>query len=228
MRSPDPNWAELKEQPFGRWLPEADCKYRADELRWILAKREELPLTGDLSVEIGTNRGRFLRSLCKTHPERTVFGIELKTALCGVAQRRLARAGLSNGYVVNADARLALPVLFTGRVLHSIFVLFPDPWWKKRHAKRRLLDPAFIEMASELLTPGGALVIKTDVASYAEQVREDLAEFPALTVVPIEDIDGFASWELTTRERHCLEDGLPIYTLAARTQAPLDGRAAMR
>src|SRR5690606_38038826 len=97
--------------------------------------------------------------------------------------------------------------------------MFPDPWWKKRHAKRRLVDTDFLAMLGWVLRPGGLFILKTDVARYARHVKECVAANPGFTRVKIDEVPNHDTWEPTTRERHCVADGLPIYTVFAR----LDG-----
>jgi len=157
-----------------------------------------------------------LAGLCQARRETHFFGLELKRGLCQVAQRRLDRAGLHNGKVINGDARLALPILFGEASLSAIYVLFPDPWWKKRHAKRRLLDESFLTMARWLLCDGGVLVVKSDVGSYIHEVSAALQGDSGYALLPVAEVPGAETWALSTRERHCVEDGLPIYSVCAR------------
>ena len=124
----NPEWTELKKQPFAAWLPDEILQYRSDEIDKILewGKTNELPLPAE--VEIGSNRGCFLMGLARKRTT-TVLGIELKPSLCRVASNNLARENLSNGHVIHADAKLAIPILFKPGTLDAIYVLFPDPWW---------------------------------------------------------------------------------------------------
>ena len=146
----------------------------------------------------------------------STLGIELKLGLCRIAQRKLERENLTNGHVIHADAKLAIPVLCRPNSVNAIYVLFPDPWWKRKHARRRLLDDGFFEMAHTFLKPGGCFVLKTDVLDYFDAVDEYLQHLPCFERIAIEDVPSSKVWTLSTRERHCLEDNLAYKSLAIR------------
>lgn len=211
MREPDPQWRELAQLSFAPFIDPNVFRYRAHEVRRIIAQAEALPQSPWI-VEIGSNRGRFLTGLSAGHPKAYVLGVEIKRSLCDVARKRLARTGCDNGHVIHGDARVVMPILFHGaRALQGLYVLFPDPWWKERHAKRRLLDDAFVRMVHALLEPDGHFVVMTDVGPYAEAFTEVLEEVALFDRVSREDIEGEETWVLTTRERYCERDGLPVH-----------------
>ena len=211
----NPDWMSLKSQPYAQYIPDEVLQYRSDEILKVQTWARDHKLAQPIEVEIGSNRGCFLMGLTR---KRTtcVVGIELKESLCRIAEHKLERENLTNGHVIHADAKIAIPVLFAPQTLDAIFVLFPDPWWKKRHARRRLLDDSFFEMAHIFLKPGGCFVLKTDVLDYFDAVDEFLQETPCFERISIEDVPGHESWTLSTRERHCIEDGLPYKSLAIR------------
>ena len=211
----NPNWTELKKYPFASFIPDEVLQYRSDEIEKILEWGKANPLPLPAEVEIGSNRGCFLMGLARKKTT-TVLGIELKPSLCRISANKLERENLSNGHVIHADAKLAIPILFEQGSLDAIYVLFPDPWWKKRHARRRLLDDGFFEMAHAYLKPGGYFVLKTDVLDYFDAVDEFLQASPCFERVDIDEVPGRESWTLSTRERHCLEDNLPYKSLAIR------------
>lgn len=215
MTPMNPNWTELKQQPFGEFIPDEVLQYRSDEIEKIIAWSKEHSLELPAEIEIGSNRGCFLMGLAR-RKDATILGIELKAALCRTAARKLEREGLNNGHVIHADAKLALPILFKPGTVSAIYVLFPDPWWKKRHARRRLLDDAFFEMIHTFLKNDGVFVLKTDVLDYFDAVEEYLKASPAYEFIDIQSVHGSDTWTLSTRERHCLEDGLPYKQLAVR------------
>ncbi len=212
----NPDWLELKKEPYGPYIPDEVLQYRSDEIKRIVEWSNENPIPLPAEIEIGSNRGCFLLGLTRGRRDVSFLGIELKESLCKVSARKLEREGLSNGHVIHADARLALPVLFRPNTVDAIYVLFPDPWWKRRHARRRLLDDSFFETAHQFLKPGGYFVLKTDVLDYFEAVEEYLKASPCFEFVDISDVPGHETWTLSTRERHCLEDGLPYKQLAVR------------
>ena len=212
----NPDWLELKKKPYGPYIPDEVLQYRSDEIGRIEDWAKENPIPLPAEIEIGSNRGCFLLGLTRGRRDVSFLGIELKESLCKVSARKLEREGLDNGHVIHADARLALPVLFRPGTVDAIYVLFPDPWWKRRHARRRLLDDSFFETAHIFLKPGGYFVLKTDVLDYFEAVEEYLKASPCFEIVDILEVPGHDTWTLSTRERHCLEDGLPYKQLAIR------------
>lgn len=216
MTPKNPDWMELKKQPFGPYIPDEALQYRSDEIEKIVAWSKENPLPRPAEIEIGSNRGCFLMGLARGRRDVSFLGIELKFALCRTTMHKLAREGLDNGHVINADAKLAIPVLFEPHTVDAIYVLFPDPWWKRKHARRRLLDDSFFEMAHLFLKNGGYFVLKTDVLDYFEAVEEYLKASPCFECVDIHEVPGADKWTLSTRERHCLEDQLPYKQLAVR------------
>lgn len=216
MTPMNPDWMSLKSQPFAQFIPDEVLQYRSDEIERIQQWAETHKVNLPAEVEIGSNRGCFLMGLAR---KRTisVVGIELKASLCRIAEHKLEREGLEDhAHVIHADAKIAIPVLFAPHTLDAIYVLFPDPWWKKRHARRRLLDDSFFEMAHIFLKPGGCFVLKTDVLDYFDAVDEYLQNTPCFERISIDEVPGRESWTLSTRERHCIEDNLPYKSLAIR------------
>lgn len=216
MTPMNPNWQTYKTSEFASDIPDDVFQYRSDEIDTILAWREANPIEYPIEVEIGSNRGRFILGLARARRHTHFLGIELKSSLCRLSANKLAREGLTNGKILNADARLAIPILFRPNSLSAIYVLFPDPWWKKRHARRRLLDDSFFLLAHKFLQPNGTFVLKTDVRDYFEAVRDYLAASPLFAIIDNADIPHHESWELTTRERHCVADNTPYDMLAAQ------------
>lgn len=212
----NPEWEKLKQEPFARYIPDEVLKYRSDEIARIMAWKAEHAMRLPVGIEIGSNRGCFLLGLARGQRDVSFLGIELKMALCRVSANKLAREHLDNGFVIHADAKLAIPVLFEPGTVDAIYVLFPDPWWKRRHARRRLLDDGFFEMAHTFLKPGGYFVLKTDVLDYFDAVEAFLEANPRFERVAMEEVPGQSTWTLSTRERHCLEDNLPYKQLAVR------------
>ena len=136
------------------------------------------PFAGrSLWLEIGFGAGEHLAAQAAAHPEILLIGCE--PYVDGVA-RLLAQAetlGLANLRVVVDDARLLLQAL-PDRCLERIFVLFPDPWPKTRHHKRRIVNPSTAVQFARLLRPGGELRLATDDMSYARAMLLALATRP--------------------------------------------------
>ena len=135
--------------------------------------------TGPLLVEIGSGNGAFLVAQARAHPERLHLGVEVYPPGLGHTLLEIERHGLTNVRLLADDALAAVAALLPSASTERLVVLFPDPWPKKRHRKRRLLlRPGFLEGAARVLVPGGLMVLMTDAADYAEEVRVALTEGP--------------------------------------------------
>jgi tRNA (guanine-N7-)-methyltransferase len=116
-----------------------------------------------LEVEIGTGKGLFLQHEATAKPEANFMGIEISEKYARFAAARLAKRGLENALVVHADARRVFSERLPAESLAAVHVYFPDPWWKKRHHKRRILTAAFVGQIARTLESGGRLHFWTDV-----------------------------------------------------------------
>jgi tRNA (guanine-N7-)-methyltransferase len=121
-----------------------------------------------LQVEIGPGRGGFALGHAAAHPDIDLVCIETKRTDCELIRTRAARRGLTNLLVLQGDAKLLIPRLFEAGSLAALYVHFPDPWWKKRHNKRRMVDVELAARMRALLRRGGTVDFRTDVRAYAE------------------------------------------------------------
>ncbi len=124
--------------------------------------------SGPLEIEIGSGKGLFLHREATASPQKNLLGIEISLKYARFAASRLARAEIANACVVHADARQIFSEMLPDGSLAAIHIYFPDPWWKKRHHKRRLLNPAFVHQLSRTLVDGGCLHFWTDVQETFE------------------------------------------------------------
>lgn len=136
--------------------------------------------TAPCTLEIGFGNGDNLAALAAAHPERDFIGVEVHPPGVGHLLRTAAEAGLANLRVIQHDAVEVLRERIAPDSLDAILVLFPDPWHKKRHHKRRLVSPEFAALAASRLSPGGTLQLATDWTPYAEWMLEVLSAQPAL------------------------------------------------
>ncbi|MGE0708258.1 MAG: tRNA (guanosine(46)-N7)-methyltransferase TrmB [Planctomycetota bacterium] len=139
--------------------------------RWSeVFPRPELPL----EVDVGSAHGDFLTALAAQRPDCNYVGLELRRPMVERVQRRLEREELRNVHLVCCNANAVWDQLFAPSSLRRVFVHFPDPWFKTRHHKRRVLSPAFVDQLARTLLPGGELRFMTDFEAYALAVVEQL------------------------------------------------------
>ena len=138
--------------------------------------RKPLPLV----VEIGFGRGEFLMDLAARQPDTAFVGIEYSFKRVLKMARRLARTELRNVRLVEAPAQEVLRDAIGDASVSCFWINFPDPWPKKRHFKRRLLQVGFAGLLARRLVPGGVVQIATDHAEYAEWIDAVLDDQPDL------------------------------------------------
>jgi tRNA (guanine-N7-)-methyltransferase len=175
------------------------------------------PGHGPIELEIGFGHGLFLYERALAVPHTRLIGLEIKKKWAHLVRERCAKRGLGNVTAWSDDARQLLPRL-PGATLARVFMHFPDPWWKRRHEKRRLTGDTLLVEIARVLAPGGEFFMQTDVAERA--------------ALHLEALRAEAVWELagdggyieenpyqarSNREVRAEQDGLPVYrTLAIR------------
>jgi tRNA (guanine-N7-)-methyltransferase len=133
-----------------------------------------------LVLDIGCGDGEATVALAAARPGADVVAVDVHTPGLGALLRRLEAAGLTNARVAEGDAVVVLEDMLAPGALDEVRVLFPDPWPKARHHKRRLVTPAFARLVAGRLRPGGRLHVATDCADYAAQVLAVVAGCDAL------------------------------------------------
>ena len=131
-------------------------------------------------AEIGFGNGDNLLALARAHPERDFLGIEVHRPGVGRLLLQLEQRGLGNVRVICDDAVQVLQRCLAGACLDEVLILFPDPWPKKRHHKRRLIQPDFVSLVAGRLKPGGTLRLATDWEPYAQEMLVHLSAEPRL------------------------------------------------
>lgn len=168
---------------------------------------------GPLELDIGFGRGRSLIDRARQGVSR-VFGVEIKAKWAHKVEERRARLKLENARAVRGDARELLSRAGPDGCVRRVFVHFPDPWWKKRHAKRKVVSESFLDTLARLLEPGGELYVQTDVEERADEYRALIEAHDAFSSVERIDENPFGA--LSNREARAHEDGLPVHRLLAR------------
>ena len=131
-------------------------------------------------LEIGFGMGETTSAIAAAHPEKNFLGIEVHTPGVGSLLKQIAAAWLGNLRLVQHDAVEVLRDMIAPDSLDGIHIFFPDPWPKKRHHKRRLVQTDFVALLAGRLKPGGYLHLATDWRDYAEQMLAVLAAEPRL------------------------------------------------
>ncbi|MEF8698800.1 MAG: tRNA (guanosine(46)-N7)-methyltransferase TrmB [Candidatus Accumulibacter sp. UW26] len=131
-------------------------------------------------VEIGFGMGETSAAIAAAHPENDYLGIEVHTPGVGSLCKLVAEMNLDNLRIIQHDAVDVLRDMLAPASLAGVHLFFPDPWPKKRHHKRRLLQPAFLSLLASRLQPGGTIHCATDWQEYAQQMLAVLSAEPLL------------------------------------------------
>jgi len=141
----------------------------------ILTRFHWLTVFGNVhpvELEIGAGDGSFLIQYAARHPEKNFLGIERLLGRLRKIDRKARRQGLSNVRGLRLEASYVLRWMIPPASLSAVHVYFPDPWPKRRHWKRRLINDAFPQLAAPSLLPGGVVYLRTDHVEYAAQMEE--------------------------------------------------------
>lgn len=209
----DDNWAILNHRLFGAndaggydIVPSAEvCP-----VDWTAEFGREAPL----ALEIGFNRGKFLDAIAAQWEGHAFIGIEVRRKFVWHLAQQIgadpdvtAAEDRGNVRVIWADAKNVVNAIFAPGSLDAIFINFPDPWWKRRHVKRRLVDTHFAQDMADLLRPGGRIFVKSDVAAIAAEIGAALESVPELSAPhPFDE----AYLPFTHRETRCVAQQMPI------------------
>ncbi len=187
----------------------------AERAQWVPAdifRRAELSEIFDrpapLEVDIGCGEGAFILARAKAHPERNFLGIERLIGRVSKVCRAAAREGLTNVRVLRLESAYVMKNILPFASVEMAHVAFPDPWPKRHHQPRRLIQDDFLKDLREVIAPGGELRLKTDDLPYFQWMKKVIARAEGWqeTEWP-EDPD----YPVTNFERRFMDQGLPIY-----------------
>jgi tRNA (guanine-N7-)-methyltransferase len=172
------------------------------------------PAVAPLELEMGSGKGLFLDRASADRPEHNFLGVELARKYAYFAAARLARADRANARMVAGDGLRLFREFLPARCAVAVHVYFPDPWWKKRHRKRRVLNESFLYDVVRVLVEGGKLHFWTDVEEYFQATIELIAAAAPLLAGPrvvaeppaLHDLDFRTHFERRTRKA-----GEPVY-----------------
>lgn len=166
------------------------------------------PAAAPLEIDLGCGDGSFLAALAAHNPHRNFLGVERLLGRVRKTCRKIARAGLTNARVLRLESDYTVRYLLPAGSVTRCHLLFPDPWPKRRHEKRRLFQTAFLDALHAALAPAGELWIKTDNAPYFAAMAEVWRHHPGFheTAWPATD-----PYPITDFEREFLRADRPIH-----------------
>ena len=171
---------------------------------------------GPFELEIGCGKGGFLLARSRLRPDVRLLGVEWANKFFKHAADRMARRGVDNVRVMRTDARWLVQNHLPSHCLSVLHLYHPDPWPKKRHHKRRLVQTEFVNALCRVLVPGGRWFIQTDHAEYFEWIQEIVNAQPLLERIEwepgVQGDDG--EWSGTNFEVKYLREGRAIYRAA--------------
>ena len=175
----------------------------------------------DVFLELGFGDGRVLKEIAARHPENNYIGIEVHRPGVGRLMRELHEEEIQNVRVASEDGSGVLKNNIPLNSLSGISIFFPDPWHKKKHNKRRLVQQEFTSMAASRLKQGGVLHLATDWQDYAEQMLEVLTAEPLLENCSSDNtyVERPESRPLTKYEQRGLRLGHGVWDLVFRRVA---------
>ena len=163
--------------------------YNAAPLDFSAAFQRSAPTV----LEIGFGMGEATAHIAAQMPETNFLCCEVHTPGVGALLKRIAEQGLENIRILQHDAVEVIDHMLPAGSLDGVHIFFPDPWHKKKHNKRRLIQSPLISKLAARLKPGGYLHCATDWQPYAEQILEVLHAEPLLKNTAVESADGYAS-----------------------------------
>jgi tRNA (guanine-N7-)-methyltransferase len=169
-----------------------------------------------LHVDLGCGAGDFLCELARKYPQRNFLGVDKMAGRVAKASRKAA--ALENVRVLNVESSYAVRYLLPEASVETFYLLFPDPWPKRRHHRRRIVSDQFLDSIERALEPAGLLHIATDQGDYFQQIERAALNDCRFDKI---DIDEFDPLPQTKFERRFREQGAPIYQLALRKISPV-------
>ena len=166
-----------------------------------------------LELDLGCGDGSFLLALAGRHPDRNFLGTERLQGRVEKVARRIARSHLENVRVLRLESHYAVRWLLPAESASMVYVLHPDPWPKRNHHPRRLIQAEFMEALHRVLIPRGELLVKTDDKPYFQWMEKVFADISGFERFEWEDPPD---WPQTDFEREFVAKGLPIYRARLR------------
>lgn len=191
-----------------------------DDLPEKLGSESLFGNTSPLEIEIGSGKGLFITTASADNPKHNFLGVEIMAKYAAHSAGRLLQSRSDtpesklNAMMVSGNAEPLFKDRIEEQSIEAVHVYFPDPWWKKRHRKRRVVNEASIRNISKALRPGGRFHFWTDVLDYFENTVEMIAELAPEFGVPIPEEEASADHDLDYRthfERRSRQHQIPVY-----------------
>jgi tRNA (guanine-N7-)-methyltransferase len=187
------------------------------DLKSYLARldlRQTFGRVAPLQVDLGCGEGSFVCELGERHPEKNFLGIERLASRVGKTFRKAAR--IDNVRVLHAETSYAVRYLLPERSVETFYLLFPDPWPKRRHHRRRIFTPAFLKSVHAALNGDGVLRIATDHHDYFTYIQRLAGQS---TDFAMTEMNG--QFPASTFEKRFQRRGVTIYRLTLRKISPV-------
>ncbi|HYO87662.1 MAG TPA: tRNA (guanosine(46)-N7)-methyltransferase TrmB [Candidatus Limnocylindrales bacterium] len=190
-------------------------KLSALALPWPVDWTDLFGLERTCILEIGFGSGIFLRHLASAHPNASIIGLEISNQSLVKAERAIVRQKLANVRVIHSRAETALAHLFEPASLSQVHINFPDPWFKRGHEHRRLMQRDTLDAIVSRMQPGAELYLATDIFDYAEMSAELLADTPGLVnLLPSAWASAMPGRVMTKYEARALAEGRSCHYFA--------------
>ena len=164
-------------------------------------KTPEFPL----DLEIGFGKGKFIQNYANTHKNRNILGVEVRKPLVDELKERIKKENQTNIHAIHGTDKQIFESIIKDQSLEKCFVFHPDPWLKKRHYKRRVINPNFIKVIHKKLIKKGKLYISTDVESLFETMNEQLIKSNLFKTTEEKDFwesTYYTHWDKFSKEDH--------------------------
>ncbi len=195
--------------------------YLLEEVSLPFTSAEFFGRAAPFEIEVGSGKGLFLQTAATSHADHNFLGIEMARKYARHAAGRLAKRELHNAKMISGDGLRFFHEYLPDACADAVHVYFPDPWWKDRHRKRRVMKPEFLKDVERVLRPGGVLHFWTDVEEYFRTTLELIAAEVTL-VGPLDVAERTAEHDLDYRthfERRMRLHDLPVYRAEFRRSA---------
>lgn len=162
-----------------------------------------------IDFEIGFGQEVFIIEYAKQHPTRLVIGVEVRKKAVDLLKKRLAQENIQNVLVFHGSGTICIQDLFDDAAINTIFIFHPDPWLKRRHHNRRIINKDLLATIASKLTPSGKLYLSTDVESLWASIQQDIIHNGQL--IQRDDQEFWETFYSTRWTQMCQEKNRPIF-----------------